>query len=340
MNLSRSISIIGPLKDHFTVLFETTFNVPRLMGALLHICYLDRISKGLSITPQALRLAAQKYYEATIVQYFDRMNRFALEPFENKMDRHNQQSMLQCLVAEARRVRRGIQDGTIGGLYFKKLPNPPTSHFIVSPTLEKVFHSLESNFLLTKYKNTRDKNGNPVVVYAFYYGLTESERMTWGYPQGREYRNYFVQRSFDYSAIVHNFLTEKKTIRCNHCGTSFPLEDKPSFELYKWRCPECNDGVCSVIDLKDDFGREVKELQYDLLLEEVELQILNTLYGEARRIRSGEISALIDATYQLIGKRTSKLQESGFVEKERDEFDGTMRNSITQKAIETYFSEV
>ena len=161
--------------------------------------------------------------------------------------------------------------------------------------------------------------------------------MSWGYPEGREYRNYFVQRCFDYSAIVHNFFTEKKTIRCNLCGTSFPLEDKPSFELYKWRCPECNEGICEVIDLKTDFGAEVKELQQDLLLEEVELQILNILEGEGRRMRSGEISALIDATYQLVGKRTSKLQESGFVEKERDESDGTMRNSITQKARETYF---
>ena len=106
-----------PLKDHFTTLFQTTFNVPRLMGALLHICYLDRVSKNATITPQAMRLAAQKYYESTIIQYFDRLNRFALEPFENKMDRHNQQSMLQCLVSEARRVRRGIQDGTVGGIF-------------------------------------------------------------------------------------------------------------------------------------------------------------------------------------------------------------------------------
>jgi hypothetical protein len=328
-----------PITEHFQVLFQTTFNVPRLMGALLHICYLDRVSKGLSINPQALRLASRKYYEATIVQYFDRMNRFALEPFENKMDRQNQHGLLKCLVAEARRVRSGIQDGTIGGTYFRRLTNPPTSHFIVTPALEKVFHSLESNFFLTKYKNTRDKSGDPVIVYAFYYGLTEAERMSWGYPKGREYRNYFVQRSFDYSAVVHNFLTEKKTIRCNLCGQSFPLEDKPSFERYKWRCPECNDGTCSIVDLKDDFVREVEELKKDLLLEKVELEILNTLHEEKRRMRSGEISALIDATYQLVGKRTTKLQESGFVAKERDGTDGTMRNSITKKAINTYFRD-
>ena len=55
-------------------------------------------------------------------------------------------------------------------------------------------------FLLTKYKDTRDKDGAAVSVYAFFYGLTESERLAWGYPPGRKYRNYFVQRCFDYTS--------------------------------------------------------------------------------------------------------------------------------------------
>jgi hypothetical protein len=78
-----------PLEEHLRLVFQTTFNVPRLMGSLLHTCYLDRVSKGQTITQASVRLAARKYYEITILQYFDRLNRFALEPFENKLDRHN-----------------------------------------------------------------------------------------------------------------------------------------------------------------------------------------------------------------------------------------------------------
>jgi hypothetical protein len=325
-----------PIAEHFKLLFQTTFNVPRLMGSLLHICYIDRISRDLPITTASLKLAARKYYEATVTQYFDRTNRFALEPFENKLDRHNQKGLLEALVAEARRVRRGIQDGTVGGVYFKQLANPPTSHFIVLPSLESLFRSLESNFLLTKYKDTRDKNGDAVVLYAFYYGLTESERMTWGYPEGREYRNYFVQRCFEFSSVVHNFLSEKKTIRCDLCGRSFPLEQKASFELFKWRCPECGEGVCSIVNIKGDFETEVNELNRDLMIEEVELEILSTLHDEGRRMRSGEISALLDVTYQFVGKRTSKLQDMGLVQKERGE-DGRMQNEMTERARQIYF---
>jgi hypothetical protein len=288
-----------PIDEHMKLLFQTTFNVPRLMGSLLHTCYLDRVSTGAQVTPASLRLAARKYYESTIAQYFQRMNRFALEPFENKLDRHNQEQLLKCIVSEARDVRRKISEGSVGGSYFESVGHPPTSHFVVSSALTDVFRSLESNFLLSKYKDTRDKDGKSVAVYALYYGLTESERLAWGYPPGREYRNYFVQRCFDFTGAIHAFLARNQTIRCASCGKSYPLEQKESFELYRWRFPECPDGLCAVVNLADDFEAEVAQLHKDLMLEGVELDILNTLNSEQKLMLAGEISALIDVTYQL-----------------------------------------
>ena len=328
-----------PLEQHMRLIFETTFNVPRLIGTLLHTCYLDRVSKELPITQVAMRLASRKYYETTISQYFDRMNRFALEPFENKLDRHNQQQLLKCVVKEARNVRSRIGDGSVGGTYFNNLRNPPTSHFIISSTLGDVFQSLESNFLLSKYKDTRDKNGKAVTVYALYYGLTESERLAWGYPSGREFRNYFVQRCFDFTASIHEFLSQNQTIRCDNCGKCYPVEQSASFELYKWRCPEGCDGICSVVNLATDFSSEVEQLEADLMLDQLELEILNTLNTEGKAMRAGEVSALIDVTYQLVGKRTSKLQDMGFVIKERSDNDGRMRSGITDRARGIYFDE-
>lgn len=320
------------------LLFEATFNVPRLVGALLHICYLDSISKGVRITPQAIRLAARKYYESTISQYFDRMNRFALEPFENKLDRHNQQALLRCLIEQARDVRSSISDGRIGGAYFSELKgSAPVSHFFITTSMAHIFHSLESNFLLSRYKNTRDKDGKAGVVFALYYGLTESERISWGYPVGREYRNYFVQRCFDYSATVQNFLSKNKTIKCDTCGACFPLEQRASIELYRWSCPECRDGHCRVVGLADDFKDEVESMRKELMLDPVELSILSTLNDENRWMRAREIGALIDATHQMVGRRTSKLRDLKFVDK-RQADDGVMRSMITAEAQSVYFN--
>jgi hypothetical protein len=331
------LSSSTPFESYAELLFQCSFNVPRIVGHLLHYCYLDRISKGQKITPQAIRLASQKYYEQTISQYFDRMNRFALEPFENKLDRENQKRLLDFLVMEIRRIRRGIADGSIGGSYFGSLRTPPTSHFIVDPGLEGALVSLESNFLVSRYKKIRDKNGQPAIVFALFYGLVEAERMTWGYPPGREFRNYFVQRCFELTRALTSFLSTRQTIRCRECGSSFSLDKKEMFETYKWSCPECRgNGTCSVFSLADDFKKEVEALDTKLMLEPIELKILECLDDEDRPMRAGEIAPLIDATFQLIGRRTSKLSEQGLVEKRKD-LSGRSISKLSDRARDTYF---
>lgn len=328
-----------PIEDHYRLLFEVTLNVPRMIGYVLHNCYLDRVSKKLPITANSLRLAAQKYYEGVIDQYFERMNRFATEPFERKLDRHNQQQLLRALIEEARNVRRGIITGTTGGRYFDGISNPPVSHFAVSPAMEKILAALELNFLVTKYNEMRDKNGKDVSVYAFFFGLCESERFPWGYPKGRrDDRSYFVQRCFNYNSVIQQFLSKNQTIRCDACGACFGMEKSDNFEFYKWRCPECQSGTCKVISLGDDFRKEVEELSSDTMLPPVELEILETLNEENAPMRAGEIAALIDSTHQLVGHRTSKLREMGLVQKLT--IDGANRSQITEKARTRYFDGV
>jgi hypothetical protein len=54
-------------------------------------------------------------------------------------------------------------------------------------------------------------------------------------------------------------------------------------------------------------------------------------------MRAREISALIDETYQLVGRRTSKLRDMQLVHKEESSADGKMTSVLTKKARETYF---
>lgn len=324
-------------EESMRVMFESTFNVPRLMGYILKYCYQDSVTKGRRISPADIRLASQKYYGEVLAKYFDRRNRYALEPFERKLDRHNQQELLDAIVTEAREVRRGILAKEIGGSYFADVPNPPVSHFTVDPSLDKILSSLELNFLLTRYHQMRDKDGKDISIYALYYGLCENERLPWGYPTGRrDDRSYFVQRCFNFNTTIHEFLAKRQTIRCPSCGAAYPMDKLKDFEFFKWKCPECDDGRCSVVRLSDEYKQEIARLDKALMLEEVEIEILEVLNQEDRRMRAKDISSFMDVTYQLIGKRTAKLQESGLVEKEQE---GTfVRNSITQKAKDVYFS--
>ncbi|QEG23557.1 transcriptional regulator [Mariniblastus fucicola] len=324
------------IDDYFRLIFQVTSNVPRTIGQILHRCYLDSVSRGKKITGAQLRLAAEKYYNDVTKQYFEISNRFALEPFEQKLDRHNQRLLLSRIIEHARDVRRRIRAGELGGSYFTDISNPPTSHFAVSPQLEKMLGSLELNFFLTKYADMRDKNGNDVSIYSLSLGLCEAEKMQWGYPPGREYRNYFTQRCFDYNRKIKEFLAATQTIRCDECGACHSIEMQEHFEFFNWRCKDCNIGNCAIVQLSDDFEAEVLALDQALMLEPVELKILSTLFDEDLAMRAGEISVLIDSTYQLIGKRTSKLHDMGLVEKK--EIDGHRRSQITDKAKEVYFS--
>lgn len=325
-------------EELFRLLFQVSMNVPRLLGYILHYCYLDRISRGKGITAASIRLASNKYYSSVVAQYFDRAGRYALEPFEQKLDRHNQQRLLQALLSESVELKKRINRGEVGGSYFDDLGgNPPVSHFYIDPKLESVLASLEFNFLLTKYSDTRDKNGQDVSVYAFLYGLAEAEKFAWGYPPGRPYRNYFVQRCFEYNRVIRQFLSTTSTIRCGECGTCFSMDDEEKFAFYNWKCPSCNEGSCSVVQLSDDFEVEVAQLDEALMLEQVELDILSSLEESGEWMRAKEISLLIDESYQLVGHRTSRLQDGDLVKKEI--VDGHRRSKITQKARDIYFGQ-
>jgi DNA-binding transcriptional ArsR family regulator len=87
--------------------------------------------------------------------------------------------------------------------------------------------------------------------------------------------------------------------------------------------------------LSAEYINELKALNEDLKLEEVELDILEVLNTEDREMRAGEVSALIDKSHQLVGRRTTKLKENDLVDKES--INNVTVNKITQRAKDIYF---
>lgn len=325
------------LEDYMRLFFECTFNVPRILGFVLNNCYNDRVAQGQTINPVIIKLASQKYYEDVLNKYFDHMTRYALEPFDRKLDRYVQRELLKTIIGEVKEVRRKIASGDVGGSYFNGLSNPPASHFAISKEFEPFLSSLEFNFLISKYHEMRDKDGNDVYIIALFYGLCEAEKIPWGYPRGRrDDRSYFVQRCFSYNALLQEFLSKKQTIRCKKCGASHPMDDKIAIERFGWLCPECKAGHCVIVNLADDYKEEINSLTQELMLEETELEILQVLYSEQIPMRANQISEMIDKSYQLVGKRTSKLRELGYVDKRA--INGHMHNEITERATSIYFS--
>lgn len=325
------------INEIYYLLFATTFNIPRVLGYILHYCYLDRVSKKRSITKHAIAIASQKYYEDKLSAYF-RLNRYALEPYDRKLDRYNQQILLKEIVNQAKDIRKKIITGKLGGSLLKDLSNPPTSHFTIFPELESVLSALELNTLISKYHEMRDKDGKDISVFALYYGLCVKEKLEWGYPKRQRYdKDYFKQRIFSFNTTLHEFLKRTQIIKCTDCGAVFSIDEKDKIEFFDWLCRECKVGKCQVVKLDKDFTHELSHLKEHELLEPIEIEILQTLYSEDKAMRSKEISALLDVTYQLVGKRTDKLQEKGLVDKQYQNHVRVI--TITDKAKSIYFGD-
>lgn len=113
------------------------------------------------------------------------------------------------------------------------------------------------------------------------------------------------------------------------------MDKKDHFSFFNWHCPECRKGVCTVVNLSEEYQHEISQLNEELMLEPVELDILDVLNQETKPMRANEISAFIDVTYQLVGKRTTKMQEAGYIDK--DASSGVTLNRMTALAKNLYF---
>lgn len=329
------------LSDYIYGLFKASFNIPRIIGHLLHILYKDKISNGQKINLASIELASKKYYETVISTYFDMLSRYALEPYDTKIDRYNQKELIDFIISLAKENKVKIKSGAIGGGFFNGLTRINTSHFAINEELTGVLSSLESNFLVSRFKKIKAKNKKKVFVYSIYHGLCMHERIDWGYPDGSQYRDYFRQNCFDYSSRIHQFLSNKACYKCDSCKHIMNDTEKTLIilEAFDFLCPSCRGGVMIKENIVAD---ELKELMNDLdqniLLDKIELSILNYLYNNEAPASASQIAGNLDTNKQLIGRRTKKLQDLGLVDKDTQSVLNKTMNALTDKAIELYFS--
>jgi hypothetical protein len=148
---------------------------------------------------------------------------------------------------------------------------------------------------------------------------------------------YFVERVFDYTALVRSWLNKNQEIRCDRCGATVEVEKLPALQLYGMACPICREGTCEVTNLSRKYEALLKQVSPALLLPKTELGILQTLDSERRSMKAAEIAAELDTSYQMIGKRGKVLDEKGLVR--RFEVDNRRAFEITELARQSYFTD-
>lgn len=318
--------------DLWRLLFYASMGNPRTLGYLLHYLYESHLIYGDSIGIRAIRDAAGRYYDEKIESYF-RINKFLHESFGERVSIFSLKELLESIVQRARELKRHRDSAVM-----RDLPGtPPTSHFYVAVEFESLLATLELNFFVTKYYEMSDRDGRKVAVYALNFGLCQKIAIAFGRPvEKREHRLYFVERVFDDTSLLRQFMQQNQEIRCNDCGKTFELDQLPGLKMFGMQCPDCKIGVCGITNLSKKYEALLNSVAPELLLPPTELGILQTLETEKRPMYAGEIASELDKSYQLVGRRGKTLAERGLVRRALNE-QSRRTFEITPLAQTSYF---
>jgi DNA-binding MarR family transcriptional regulator len=315
----------------FRQLFNACLCNPRILGHLLVYLYDSHVAAGKLIGLRAIGEASRKFYEEKVESYFQ-TGRFLQEAFEERSSIYSLKELLESFVQRARELRRHTSN------IFSEIEGvPPTSHFYIAPEHESLLATLELNFFVTKYFEMSNREGKIVAVFALNLGLCEKYSISFGRPRGqRVFRLYFVERVFDYSPQILNYLRNNQEIVCGNCGTRYELVDLDKLKFYNMRCPNCSTGTCRVINLSKKYEVELQSVRAELLLPKTELGILQTLESSGESMRAGDIAEELDCSHQLIGRRAKNLEERKLVDRSLGD-DGRRNYALTELAKHSYF---
>lgn len=310
-------------------LYYASLANPRTIGNILH--YLaESLAYGDNIGVSNVKKAAQRYYEDKIEPTFKQNLYQDHVAFNEKLSHFSLRDLLSMLVQRAKDNKRG--QSKLRALISGEVPS---SHFHVIPTYEEYLSTLELNFFISKYYSMTDRDGRKVSVYSLNFGLCQKYNIGFGRPRGeREFRLWFVEREFDCTHLITEYLKVSQEILCDNCGQKFPHEQLETLRTYGFDCPSCRNGKCSIVMISQKYSELINSLDKELLLPKTELGIVKSLLCESESMTASQIAEELDCSYQLVGKRARNLKSRELLTKAED--GGRTIYELTERAVSVY----
>ena len=322
------------MDDYYKLIFQTSMNVPRIIGYLLSFCYESRIIYDKPITKQDIEAAAQRYYEDKIEPFFHKTT-FSLLSLNEKIDTLQLKELLQKFVERMTETKRKITSGEYSGEAY--LPTFPfCSHFHFNSSLETFLKTLELNFFITKYTEMSDKDGQLSSIYSLNYGLTQKHNLLWGKPEGTKHRKYFIERPYNYNGLLKDFLASSKSIHCinEECNQVFNQEQLPLLEYSGFKCNKCHSDVI-IEAISNDIKTELIKIEQDNLLRPTDIDIVMELTKQIEPVTAREISEELDISSYSIAHKNKMLDlKKGLIK--RDQTKSPYTYELTEKAKNLY----
>jgi predicted transcriptional regulator len=328
----------APIEEYYELLFQTSMNVPRIIGYILSYCYQSKIIYDKPINRTDIEAAAQRYYEDKIAPFFHKTT-FSLLSINEKIDVLQLRDLLQRFVDKMVEVKRKISIGEFTGEAY--IPSfPYTSHFHFATELEKFLKTLELNFFISKYTEMSDKDGQNSSIFCLNYGLAQKHNLLWGKPKGTKHRKYFIERPFNFNVLLKEFLSTSKSIHCSNedCNQIFAQEQIPLLEFSGYKCNKCQFPVI-IEPISVDIKTELIQIKQENLLNPSDIEIVMELAKQSDAVSAKEIAEELDISSHSIGQRSRNLDLRKGLVKRHDTTPKTYELTEAAKSIYSLDSE-
>lgn len=306
------------IDEYYELLFQTSMNVPRIIGYILSYCYQSKIIYDKKILKGDIESAAQKYYEDKIDPFFHKTT-FSLLSLDEKVDILQLRDLLNNIVEKLTDIKKKISIADYTGESY--IPTSPyASHFYFAQDLEQFLDTLELNYFLSKYTEMSDKDGKLVSIYCINYGLAIKNNLLWGKPKGVKYRKYFTQRPFNFNLLIKEFLASAKQIHCVNpdCSQTFTQDQIQFLQFFNFKCNRCGSDVV-IESISDSIKNELKRIESDNFLPAREIEIITELSKHEEPLIAREIGEELDLSAQSIGQRCKLLDlKKGLIKRNRN----------------------
>lgn len=306
------------IEEFYELIFQTSMNVPRIIGYILSYCYQSKIIYDKKILKSDIESASQKYYEDKIEPFFHKTT-FSLMSINEKIDVLQLRDLLSKFTDKLTEIKKKISNSDYSGESYIA-SSPYSSHFYFIPELEKFITTLELNYFISKYTEMSDKDGNLVSIYCINYGLAVKNNLMWGKPKGSKHRKYFIERPFNFNTLIKEFLTSAKRIHCSNgeCNQSFTQDQIPLLEFTDYKCNKCHSSVITETIAKE-IEVELKQIESKNLLPSEEISIIMELASQNKPLIAREIAEELDLSSQSIGQKNKMLDlKKGLIKRNKN----------------------
>lgn len=306
------------IEEYYELIFQTSMNVPRIIGYILSYCYQSKIIYDKKINKSDIESAAQKYYEDKIEPFFHKTT-FSLMSINEKIDILQLRELLLKSTDKLTEIKRKITSSDYSGESYI-VTSPYASHFHFIPELEKFLNTLELNYFISKYTEMSDKDGKLVSIYCINYGLAVKNNLMWGKPKGSKHRKYFIERPFNFNPLIKDFLASSKRTHCINpeCNQTFTQDQITLLEFTNYTCNKCHSQVISE-SISENIQNELKQIENKDLLPETDINIIMELASQDKPLIAREIAEELDLSSQSIGQKNKMLDlKKGLIKRNKN----------------------